>query len=307
MGFSKRFHLQQNIDALRIVFKLEKENRKASTDERLLMMQYSGFGGLKFVLNPAENQLDIKNWRKTEQVLFPLTQKLHELLKENAADQKQYQSYVQSMRNSILTAFYTPPLVIDAIAASLQQCKLEIKKFMEPSAGIGSFIESFANKNELQAVAYEKDLLTGRILQQLYPDSVIRIKGFEEVPEKEQNGYDVIASNIPFVDASVFDLSYSRSKNEARVQAARSIHNYFFLKGIDMIRDGGILAFITSQGVLNSPKNESIRRALMQDNNLVSAIRLPNNLFTEYAGTQVGSDLIILQKNTQKKNLSRNE
>ncbi|WP_119790815.1 N-6 DNA methylase [Flavobacterium anhuiense] len=307
MAFNKRLHLQGNIEALRIAFKLEKENRKASTDERLLMMQYCGFGGLKFVLYPAENPLDIKNWRKTEQELFPLTQKLHELLKENAADQKQYQSYVQSMQSSVLTAFYTPPQVIDAIATSLQESCLDIKKFLEPSAGIGSFIESFASKNQLQAVAYEKDLLTGRILEQLYLDSVIRIKGFEEVPEKEQNGYDVIASNIPFGDASVFDLSYSRSKNEARVQAARSVHNYFFLKGIDMIRDGGILAFITSQGVLNSPKNESIRRALMQDNNLVSAIRLPNNLFTEYAGTQVGSDLIILQKNTQKKNLTADE
>lgn len=307
MAFNKRLHLQDNIEALRIAFNLEKENRKASTDERLLMMQYSGFGGLKFVLYPAENPLDVRYWRKTEQELFPLTQKLHDLLKENAADQKQYQSYVQSMRSSVLTAFYTPPLVINAIASSLQQCPLEIKKFLEPSAGIGSFIESFANKNELKTTAYEKDLLTGRILQQLYPDTEIRIRGFEEVPEKEHNSYDVIASNIPFGDTSVFDLSYSRSKNQAKMQAAQSLHNYFFLKGSDMIRDGGILAFITSQGVLNSMKNESIRKALMVDNNLVSAIRLPNNLFTEYAGTQVGSDLIILQKNTQKKNLTRDE
>ncbi len=307
MAFNKRLHLQGNIEALRIAFKLEKENRKASAHERLLMMQYSGFGGLKFVLYPAENPLDVGNWRKTEQELFPLTRKLHELLKENAADQKQYQSYVQSMRSSVLTAFYTPPMIIDAIASSLQQSALEIKKFLEPSAGIGSFIESFANKNELEAAAYEKDLLTGRILQQLYPDSATRIKGFEEIPEKEKNSYDVIASNIPFGDNSVFDLSYSRSKNQARVQASRSVHNYFFLKGSDMIRDGGILAFITSQGVLNSSKNEIIRKALMEDNNLVSAIRLPNNLFIEYAGTQVGSDLIILQKNVQKKNLTRAE
>ncbi|MGV2481021.1 UNVERIFIED_CONTAM: N-6 DNA methylase, partial [Salmonella enterica subsp. enterica serovar Weltevreden] len=86
--------------------------------------------------------------------------------------------------------------------------------------------------------------------------------------------------------------------------AARSIHNYFFLKGADMLREGGLLAYITSQGILNSPKNEPIRRALMQDNNLVSVVRLPNSLFTEYAGTEVGSDLIILQKNTAKQNLT---
>lgn len=304
MGFSKRQHLQKNIDALRIAFKLEQENRKASVSERLLMMQYSGFGGLKFVLNPAQNPTDINNWRKTEQELFSLTEELHRLLKENTADEKQYRSYVDSMRSSVLTAFYTPPLVIDAISASLKDSGVNIQKILEPSAGIGSFIQSFADKNAAQVTAYEKDLLTGKILKQLYPDSTTRINGFEEITEKEQNSYDLVASNIPFGDASVFDLSYSRGKDLARLQAARSIHNYFFLKGTDMLRDGGILAFITSQGVLNSPKNEIIRRALMQNNNLVSAVRLPNNLFADYAGTEVGSDLIILQKRTNKQSLT---
>jgi N12 class adenine-specific DNA methylase len=304
MGFSKRQHLQKNIDALRITFKLERENQKASTSERLLMMQYSGFGGLKFVLNPAQNPTDINNWRKTEQELFPLTEELHRLLKENTADEKQYRSYVDSMRSSVLTAFYTPPLVIDAISASLNDSGVNIQKFLEPSAGIGSFIQSFSDKNAAQVTAYEKDLLSGKILKQLYPDSTTRINGFEEIPEKEQNSYDLVASNIPFGDTSVFDLSYSRGKDSARLQAARSVHNYFFLKGTDMLRDGGILAFITSQGVLNSPKNEIIRRALMQNNNLISAVRLPNNLFTDYAGTEVGSDLIILQKTTNKQSLT---
>jgi N12 class adenine-specific DNA methylase len=307
MGFSKRQHLQKNIDALRIAFRLEKENRKASVGERLLMMQYSGFGGLKFVLNPAQNPIDINHWVKTEQELFPLTQELHQVLKENASDEKQYCSYVDSMRSSVLTAFYTPPLVIDAISVSLKENSVDIQKFLEPSAGIGSFIQSFAEKDVQEVTAYEKDLLTGKILKQLYPDNTIQIKGFEEIPEKEQHNYDIIASNIPFGDTSVFDLSYSRSRDPARVQAARSIHNYFFLKGTDMLRDGGILAFISSQGLMNSPKNEPIRRALMHNNNLVSAIRLPNNLFTEYAGTEVGSDLIILQKNTQKESLTQAE
>jgi type I restriction-modification system DNA methylase subunit len=146
-------------------------------------------------------------------------------------------------------------------------------------------------------------LLTGKILKQLYPESNIRINGFEEIPEKEQNSYDVIASNIPFGDTSVFDLSYSRSRNPAKDSCPKHTQ-LLFLKGADMLREGGLLAFITSQGILNSPKNEPIRRALMQDNNLVSVVRLPNNLFTEYAGTEVGSDLIILQKNTAKQNLT---
>jgi N12 class adenine-specific DNA methylase len=307
MGFSKKQHLQLNIDALRIAFKLEKEKRQATVGERLLMMRYSGFGGLKFVLNPVENEIDINHWRKTEHDLFPLTQELHQLLKENSEDDKQYRRYVDSMKSSVLTAFYTPPKVIDAISSALRDNGLHIDKFLEPSAGIGSFIQSFSENQKASVTAYEKDLLTGTILKQLYPESNIRINGFEEIPEREQYTYDVVASNIPFGDTSVFDLSYSRSRNSAKEQAARSIHNYFFLKGADMLREGGLLAYITSQGILNSPKNEPIRSALMQDNNLVSVVRLPNNLFTEYAGTEVGSDLIILQKNTAKENLTDRE
>ncbi|MCP2025767.1 N12 class adenine-specific DNA methylase [Flavobacterium sp. HSC-32F16] len=307
MGFSKKQHLQQNIDALRIAFKLEKEKRQATAGERLLLMQYSGFGGLKFVLNPIANEIDINNWKKSENDLFPSTCELHQLLKENSEDEKQYRRYVDSMKNSVLTAFYTPPQVIDAISSTLRESGLNIEKFLDPSAGIGSFIQSFSENQKSDVTAYEKDLLTGKILKQLYPDSNIRISSFEEIPEKEQNSYDLIASNIPFGDTSVFDLSYSRSKDSAKVQAARSIHNYFFLKGADMLREGGLLVYITSQGILNSPNNEPIRRALMQDNNLVSAVRLPNNLFTEYAGTAVGSDLIILQKNNAKQSLTERE
>ncbi|MBX9886978.1 MAG: N-6 DNA methylase [Flavobacteriaceae bacterium] len=307
MGFSKKQHLQQNIDALRIAFKLEKEKRQATVGERLLMMQYSGFGGLKFVLNPIAHDIDINNWRKTEHDLFPITRELHQLLKENSEDEKEYRRYVDSMKSSVLTAFYTPPQVIDAISATLRESGLKIDKFLEPSAGIGSFIQSFTENQKTNITAYEKDLLTGKILKQLYPQSNIRISGFEEIPEKQQNSYDVVASNIPFGDTSVFDLSYSRSKDIAKVQAARSVHNYFFLKGADMLREGGLLAYITSQGILNSPNNEPIRRALMQDNNLISVVRLPNNLFSDYAGTAVGSDLIILQKNKAKESLTERE
>ncbi|WP_344673464.1 N-6 DNA methylase [Sphingobacterium kyonggiense] len=307
MGFSKRQHLLHNIEALRIAFTLEKEQRNATVGERLSMKQYSGFGGLKFVLNPIANEIDINHWRKTEHDLFPITLELHKLLKEKSEDDKQYRRYVDSMKSSVLTAFYTPPQVIDAISETLRESDVNIQKFLEPSAGIGSFIQSFSENQQTKVTAYEKDLLTGKILKHLYPESNIRVSGFEEIPEKEQNSYDVVASNIPFGDTSVFDLTFSRSKDPAKIQAARSIHNYFFLKGNDMLREGGLQVFITSQGILNSPNNEPIRRALMKSNHLVSVVRLPNNLFTEYAGTEVGSDLIILQKNTAKQPLSELE
>jgi N12 class adenine-specific DNA methylase len=307
MGFNKKKHLKNNFAALKIVFQLEKEKRLATVTEREFLMQYSGFGGLKFILNPADKPEDIGRWAKSEQDLFPLTQEFHQLLRENALDEKQYYRNVDSIQASVMTAFYTPPPVIEAIADSFQENQIRIERFLEPSAGTGSFIEAFRNENISHIAAYEKELFTGQLLKQLYPDNNIRIAGFEEIPDREKESYDVIASNIPFGDVSVFDLSFVRSKDPARVQAARSIHNYFFLKATDLLRDGGLLAFITSQGVLNSSKNEPIRQALMQNCNLVSAIRLPNNLFTDYAGTEVGSDLILLQKNNTKLELSQKE
>lgn len=307
MAFSKRQHLQWNIDALRIAFKLEKEKRNATQGERLLMKQYSGFGGLKFVLNPVESPTDIKQWAEYDRGLFEMTRELHQVLKENAGDEKQYKRYVDSMRGSVLTAFYTPPEIIRALAEVFKDNGVAIGSFLEPSAGVGAFIDPFAENGSARVRAYEKDLLTGKVLEQLYPEREIRVKGFEELPEAELDSYDVVASNIPFGTNSVFDLSYSRGKDPARVQAARSIHNYFFLKGTDALRNGGILAFITSQGVLDSPANQPIREALMKEHHLISVVRLPNNLFTDHAGTEVGSDLIVLQKNTGKQGLSEME
>jgi hypothetical protein len=143
MGFSKRQHLQQNIDALRIAFKLEKEKRQATVGERLLMMQYSGFGGLKFVLNPVENEIDINHWRKPN-TIFPDYAGTPPTTQRKFYDEKQYRRYVDSMKSSVLTAFYTPPEVIDAISSTLRDSGLNIDKFLEPSAGIGSFIQSFS-------------------------------------------------------------------------------------------------------------------------------------------------------------------
>lgn len=307
MAFNELKHLKQNIEALRIVFRLEKEKRQATEGERQKLMLYSGFGGLKFVLNPANYPSDKNQWKDYERRFFEATRELHQMLRDNTGDEKQFKRYIESIRSSVLTAYYTPPEIIKALSEVFKENGIAAQKFLEPSAGIGAFIQSFANKNVPQVTAYEKDLLTGKILKQLYPDRNIRINGFEEIPERELNSYDVVASNIPFSTSSVFDLSYSRGKDPARVQAARSIHNYFFLKGTDTLRDGGILAFITSQGVLDSPGNQPIREALMKEHNLISVVRLPNNLFLDHAGTEVGTDLIILQKNKNKQGLSKRE
>jgi len=308
MAFNKRERLAANIAALRLAFELELRGRKATEGERQQLSLYSGFGALKFILNAVDGPGAVEQWSKSELELLPLTRDLHNLLRVYAADDKQYRAYLDSLRSSVLTAFYTPPLIIDALWESFQKSGVQIQSLLEPSAGIGSFIESFTrNQGIAKVTAYEKDLLTGKVLKQLYPDRGVHVVGFEQIPEKEQGSYDLVTSNIPFGDTAVFDLSFSRGKSPARAQAARSIHNYFFLKGADMLRDGGLLAFITSQGVLNSPRNAAIRRELMREHHLVTAVRLPNNLFSDYAGTEVGSDLIVLQKNLGKQRLSPRE
>ena len=155
-------------------------------------------------------------------------------------------------------------------------------------------------------MAFDKDLLTGKLLSYLYPQHKVRAEGFERI-EKPFTGYfDVATSNIPFGDVAVFDPEYTGAGNYSRRAAAKTIHNYFFLKSLDAVRDGGIVAFITSQGVMNA-REGAIRMEMLKHADIVSAVRLPNNLFTDHAGTEVGSDLIILQKNEKKQAVSETD
>lgn len=308
MSFNKEKHLRANIEAIKLVFQLEREKRSPTNEEQKALRQYSGFGALKCILNPAENLSDIVHWPNSEVGLFPLVTELYDLLKSNAQTELQYKQYVNSLKNSILTAFYTPPEIVKVIAETLKQSQVSARNFLDPSAGLGVFISTFKNQNEgLSVTGFEKDLLTGKILSKLYSNDKIRSTGFEEIESRYNAHFDVVSSNIPFGDIAAFDVSFLKSKYKVRQQASRSIHNYFFLKGMDTLREGGILAFITSQGVMNSPKNEPVRQWLMDNSRLVSAVRLPNNLFSEYAGTEVGSDLIILQKESGKNQLTQKE
>lgn len=301
MSFNKEQHLRANIEAIKLCFLLEKENRKPTAEETKALKQYSGFGALKCILNPIENLSDIARWPDSEVGLFPAVMELHDVLKRNSKTAQQYMLYTNSLKNSILSAFYTPPEIVNTISEAFKNNQLEVSRFLDPSAGLGEFISAFKSQNDIQTrIGFEKDLLTGKILSQLYPGDKIQINGFEEIESRYNNYFDVVSSNIPFGDVAAFDISYLKSHDRVKQQASRSIHNYFFLKGVDALKDGGVLAFITSQGVMNSPKNEPIRRRLMENTHLISAIRLPNNLFKDYAGTKVGSDLVILQKNNQK-------
>lgn len=300
MAYNKKAHLRDNIEAIRIAFALDKEKRQATDEEKIKLTAYSGFGGIKAVLNPAAKQEDIQYWKASEHDLFPLVTELHQVLRDGAKDDAEYKRYVSSLKNSVLTAFYTPKPVIDALALALNNSGIKPRRFLEPSAGAGAFISSFKETApDVEVTGFEKDLLTGKILSHLHPQDNIRIEGYEKMEGRYSQHYDVIASNIPFGDVAVFDPLLSKHEIPAVSQSTKAIHNYFFTKSVMAAREGGLIAFITSQGVLNSEQNKPIREHLMNSCNVVSAIRLPNNLFTEEAGTEVGSDLIILQrKNT---------
>lgn len=307
MAFNRKQRLRDNIEAIRTAFVLDKEQRTATTEEQAILRKYCGFGGLKCILNPARELTDAVHWAKSDLELFAPTVELHRLIRENSRNDLEYKRFVDSLKASVLTAFYTPKEITDTIADVLADYSVRPARVLEPSAGVGVFVDAVLRHSpDADVMAFEKDLLTGTILRQLHPDKKMRIDGFEKIEKPFNDYFDLAVSNIPFGDIAVFDAEFQRSESFGRRSAQKAIHNYFFLKGLDTVRDGGIVAFITSQGVLNSAKT-SVRNELFSQANLVSAIRLPNNLFSDNAGTEVGSDLIILQKNLHKTELSQDE
>ena len=308
MAFNRKTKLRDNIEAIRTAFELGKAGRAATPEERERLARYCGFGGLKCILNPASDLTDAVQWAKSDLDLFPMTAELHRLIRENSASENEYKRYIDSLKSSVLTAFYTPAAVTEALADTLHDHHVRPLRMLEPSAGHGAFLEAFARKDtRADVMAFEKDLLTGRILACLHPDKKVRVEGFERIEKPFNDYFDVAASNIPFGDVAVFDPAFSASEAFGRRTATKAIHNYFFLKGLDAVRDGGIVAFITSQGVLNSPQNEASRVEMLKQADVVSVVRLPNNLFADNAGTEVGSDLVILQKNVRKEMLTEDD
>ena len=300
MAYNKKQHLQDNILAIQTVFRIKQEKREATEDEKIFLSKYSGFGGLKCILRPCDHPEDRDKWPVSEQALFDDTQLLYSILRQHSASDTEYKAYRGSLRSSILTAFYTPGEVSGAIAGGLSASGITVDNILDPSAGTGSFVKAFGQYGAHPVTCFEKDLLTAEILSRLYPGDTVFSKGFETIDERSLDHFDIVASNIPFGDYRVYDPLFSGSKDEYKKRCCKDIHSYFFLKAVDAARDGGLIAFITSQGVMNSPKNDYLRERLMDRCNLVSAIRLPDNLFTGSANTEAPSDLVILQKNNGK-------
>lgn len=303
MTYNKKESLINNINAIRIALEIKHESRRATDDEIEILSNYTGFGGLKCILNESA----IETWPSSDRHLYPFVQNLKDTIRKYCSDSKEYNAYYASLRQSVLTAFYTPQAIADTIGNAIIESvgRKNIARILDPSCGNGAFINPYKNFS-CERTAYECDLLSGLILSAKSNDR-IRIEGFENLPESENGLYSIVTSNIPFGQIKVFDPSYTSKKDKVRKSSTKAIHNYFFMKGYDAVSEGGIIAYITSRGFADSQSNQIFREYLMYHSNLISAIRLPDNLFISTAGIEVGSDLIILQKTSHKDVITTDE
>lgn len=288
--------LNANINAIEVALKLN--GGSATAEEMQILKQYGGFGDLKCILLNPENP---NEFSASEQHLIPSVQRLHNVINEN--DKGRYNEYINSLKESVLTSFYTPNEVVASINNAFERNRLTFQNVLDPSAGLGAFTSIKGDNYTL----IEKDLLTNQILAALNPEKKTILSGFENTSANLKNSFNLVTSNIPFGNFKVFDSEYYNSNNPILRQSTNAIHTYFFEKGIDMLRDGGILAFITSTGFMDSQNNEIFRKHILTRSRFISAVRLPENTFD---GTKAQSDLIILQKDnrrTENSLLSYNE
>lgn len=262
----KKARFRRNTEAIRVLKQCEEENRFATPEEQQLLAQYVGWGGIPeaFDENNAAWQSEYNE--------------LSQLLSD-----EEY----QSARESTLTAFYTPPVVISAIYKVMEQMEFKEGNILEPSCGIGNFIGMLPQSMQNSRVyGVEIDKISAGIAQQLYQRSSIAGQPFEQA-EIPDSFFDAVVGNVPFGDFSVADKRYDKNHF--------LIHDYFFAKSLDKLRPGGVMALVTSKGTMDK-ENPAVRKYIAQRAELLGAIRLPNDTFKGNAGTEVVSDIIILQK-----------
>ncbi len=263
---SPREKFNNNVEAIRVLKKCEEENRFATPQEQEILSKYVGWGGLPQAFDEKDS-----SWSNEYGILKDLL------------DEKEY----SQARESTLTAFYTPPVVIRSMYKALENMGLKTGNILEPSCGVGNFIGMLPDSLEdCKLYGVELDSISGRIARQLYQKSTVAVQGYEDT-NLPNSFFDVAVGNVPFGDFKVLDKKYDKHKF--------LIHDYFFAKTLDKVRPGGVIAFITSKGTLDK-ENPSVRKYIAQRADLLGAIRLPNNTFKANAGTEVTSDIIFLQK-----------
>lgn len=259
--------LNNNLEAISMLNRIEKGERDLDITAQEVLAKYVGWGGLSDVFDESKDG----QWKEARA-----------FLKENLS-----LSEYEAARESTLTSFYTPKAVIDGIYKTLSGMGFKQGNILEPSMGIGNFIGNLPDEmNKSKFYGVELDSVSGRIAKLLYPESDVQVKGFEET-SFSNNFFDVAIGNVPFGEFNVNDREYNRNNF--------LIHDYFFAKSIDKVRNGGVIAFITSSGTMDK-KDESIRKYINARAEFLGAIRLPNDTFKGVAGTEVTSDIIFLKK-----------
>ena len=264
VGKKERF--RRNIMAIQLLKKCQEENRFATPEEQIVLSKYVGWGGLSEAFD-ENNSAWATEYLELSSVLTP-------------------EEYA-SARESTLTAFYTPPEVITAIYKAMEQMGFKEGNLLEPSCGIGNFIGMLPDSmQDSKIYGVELDTISAGIAQQLYQKTTIAAQGFEETNLLD-SFFDGVVGNVPFGDFKVSDKRYDKHKF--------LIHDYFFAKSLDKLRPGGVMAFVTSKGTMDK-ETLAVRKYIAQRAELLGAIRLPNNTFKGNAGTEVVSDILILQK-----------
>ena len=264
VGKKERF--RRNIMAIQLLKKCQEENRFATPEEQIVLSKYVGWGGLSEAFD-ENNPAWTTEYLELSSVLTP-------------------EEYA-SARESTLTAFYTPPEVITAIYKAMEQMGFKDGNLLEPSCGIGNFIGMLPDAmQDSKIYGVELDTISAGIAQQLYQKTTIAAQGFEET-NLPDSFFDGVVGNVPFGDFKVSDKRYDKHKF--------LIHDYFFAKSLDKLRPGGVMALVTSKGTMDK-ENSAVRKYIAQRAELLGAIRLPNNTFKGNAGTEVVSDILILQK-----------
>ena len=264
VGKKERF--RRNIMAIQLLKKCQEENRFATPEEQIVLSKYVGWGGLSEAFD-ENNSAWATEYLELSSVLTP-------------------EEYA-SARESTLTAFYTPPEVITAIYKSMEQMGFKEGNLLEPSCGIGNFIGMLPDTmQDSKIYGVELDTISAGIAQQLYQKTTIAAQGFEET-NLPDSFFDGVVGNVPFGDFKVSDKRYDKHKF--------LIHDYFFAKSLDKLRPGGVMALVTSKGTMDK-ETLAVRKYIAQRAELLGAIRLPNNTFKGNAGTEVVSDILILQK-----------
>ena len=264
VGKKERF--RRNIMAIQLLKKCQEENRFATPEEQIILSKYVGWGGLSEAFD-ENNSAWATEYLELSSVLTP-------------------EEYA-SARESTLTAFYTPPEVITAIYKAMEQMGFKEGNLLEPSCGIGNFIGMLPDAmQDSKIYGVELDTISAGIAQQLYQKTTIAAQGFEET-NLPDSFFDGVVGNVPFGDFKVSDKRYDKHKF--------LIHDYFFAKSLDKLRPGGVMALVTSKGTMDK-ETLAVRKYIAQRAELLGAIRLPNNTFKGNAGTEVISDILILQK-----------